>query len=72
MACPLSSLSLPVIVLLGALAFGHVKAHYAALAGLVTALLTAIFGISYAGAHWPALPRSMAWLTDCFPSAGSC
>ena len=36
--------SLPVIVLLGALAFGHVKAHYAALAGLVTALLTAIFG----------------------------
>jgi len=36
--------SLPVIVLLGALAFGHVKAHYAALAGLVTALLTAILG----------------------------
>jgi lactate permease len=36
--------SLPVIVLLGALAFGHVKAHYAALAGLITALLTAIFG----------------------------
>src|SRR3974390_1366311 len=39
--------SLPVIVLLGALAFGHVKAHYAALAGLVTALLTAtlVFGM---------------------------
>src|SRR5271165_5843291 len=36
--------SLPVIVLLGALAFGHVKAHYAALAGLIAALLTAIFG----------------------------
>ncbi len=36
--------ALPVIVLLGALAFGHVKAHYAALAGLATALLTAIFG----------------------------
>ncbi|MGA9568315.1 MAG: L-lactate permease [Candidatus Korobacteraceae bacterium] len=36
--------SLPVIVLLGALAFGHAKAHYAALAGLVTALLTAILG----------------------------
>ena len=38
--------SLPVIVLLGALAFGHVKAHYAALAGLATALLTAIFGFN--------------------------
>ena len=36
--------SLPVIVLLGALAFGHVKAHYAALAGLVTALLTVTLG----------------------------
>src|SRR5208337_3902316 len=36
--------ALPVVVLLGALAFGHTKAHYAALAGLVTALLTAIIG----------------------------
>jgi len=36
--------SLPVIVLLGTLALGHVKAHYAALAGLVAALLTAILG----------------------------
>jgi lactate permease len=41
--------SLPVIVLLGALAFGHVKAHYAALAGLATALLTAVVGF-----HMPA------------------
>ncbi|HZD30266.1 MAG TPA: L-lactate permease [Candidatus Angelobacter sp.] len=41
--------SLPVIVLLGALAFGHTKAHYAALAGLTTALLTAILGF-----HMPA------------------
>ena len=41
--------ALPVIVLLGALAFGHVKAHYAALAGLATALLTALFGF-----HMPA------------------
>src|SRR5271165_3718097 len=41
--------SLPVIVLLGALAFGHVKAHYAALAGLIAALLTAIFAF-----HMPA------------------
>ena len=41
--------ALPVIVLLGSLALGHIKAHYAALAGLATALLTAIFGF-----HMPA------------------
>ena len=35
--------ALPIIVLLGALAFFHIKAHYAALAGLFTALLIAIF-----------------------------
>ncbi|MGA3090472.1 MAG: L-lactate permease [Terriglobales bacterium] len=36
--------ALPVVVLLGTLALGHVKAHYAALAGLATALLTAVLG----------------------------
>ena len=41
--------ALPIIVLLGGIAFGHVKAHYAALAGLATALLVAIFGF-----HMPA------------------
>src|SRR5271165_7057354 len=41
--------ALPVVVLLGTLALGHVKAHYAALAGLTTALLTAILGF-----HMPA------------------
>ncbi len=41
--------ALPVIVLLGSLALGHVKAHYAALAGLLTALLTAIIAF-----HMPA------------------
>ena len=35
--------SLPVLVLLGSLAFGHAKAHYAALMGLGTALIVAIF-----------------------------
>ncbi len=40
--------SVPVIVLLGALAL-HMKAHYAALLGLATALLVAIFGF-----HMPA------------------
>src|SRR5579863_4241199 len=41
--------SLPIVVLLGSLALGHVKAHYAALAGLAAALLTAILGF-----HMPA------------------
>jgi lactate permease len=35
--------ALPVVVLLGALAFFHLKAHVAALLGLATALLVAIF-----------------------------
>jgi lactate permease len=35
--------ALPVIVLLGTLAFGHIQAHYSALAGLLTALLVATF-----------------------------
>jgi len=41
--------ALPVIVLLGSLAFGHVKAHYAALLGLTAALLVAIFGFHMPG-----------------------
>jgi len=41
--------ALPIIVLLGGIAFGHVKAHYAALAGLATALLVAVLGF-----HMPA------------------
>jgi lactate permease len=45
--------ALPVVVLLGSLAFGHVKAHYAALLGLATAMGTAILGF-----HMP--PRMAA------------
>jgi len=41
--------SLPVVVLLGSLAIGHAKAHYAALLGLATALVVAIFAF-----HMPA------------------
>ncbi|HVI11192.1 MAG TPA: L-lactate permease [Candidatus Binatia bacterium] len=41
--------AVPVVVLLGSLALGHVKAHYAALAGLAAALLTAIVAF-----HMPA------------------
>src|SRR5271165_1154215 len=52
--------SLPVIVLLGALAFGHVKAHYAALAGLIAALLTAIVGF-----HMPARMAAVTAVYGC-------
>ncbi len=41
--------ALPVVVLLGSLALGHAKAHYAALMGLATALIVAIFAF-----HMPA------------------
>jgi lactate permease len=45
--------AIPVVVLLGALAFFHVKAHVAALLGLAAALLVAIFVFS--------MPTSMAF-----------
>ena len=41
--------AIPIVVLLGTLALGHVKAHYAALAGLTAALITAMVGF-----HMPA------------------
>ncbi len=41
--------AIPVVVLLGTLALGHIKAHYAALAGLAAALIVAIYGF-----HMPA------------------
>ncbi|HVJ04485.1 MAG TPA: L-lactate permease [Candidatus Saccharimonadales bacterium] len=41
--------AIPIVVLLGTLALGHIKAHYAALAGLASALLVAIYGF-----HMPA------------------
>jgi len=41
--------AIPIVVLLGTLALGHIKAHYAALAGLTSALLVAIIGF-----HMPA------------------
>jgi lactate permease len=41
--------AIPIVVLLGTLALGHIKAHYAALAGLSAALIVAIFGF-----HMPA------------------
>ena len=53
--------SLPVIVLLGTLAIFEVKAHWAAIMGLTTALLVAIFGFH--------MPASMAAKTAVYGSA---
>jgi lactate permease len=41
--------AIPVVVLLGSLALGHIKAHYAAIAGLAAALIVAVVGF-----HMPA------------------
>ena len=41
--------AIPVIVLLGGLGFFHVRAHYAAIAGLVSAVVIAIFAIGMPG-----------------------
>ena len=53
--------ALPVAVLLGSLAVFHVKAHLAALLGLGTALLTAIFGFH--------MPAQLAGATAVFGAA---
>lgn len=50
--------ALPVVVLLGSLAFGHAKAHYAALMGLGAALIVAIFAFH--------MPARMAAVTAVF------
>ena len=47
--------SLPIIVLLGSLAFFHVKAHWAAILGLIVALAVAVFAFG--------MPASMAGKT---------
>lgn len=53
--------ALPVVVMLGALGIFHIKAHWAALAGLVTALIvaTAVFG----------MPAAMAGKTAAYGAA---
>jgi len=63
--------ALPIVVLLGSLALGHVKAHYAALAGLAAALFTAIVGFHMRPAS-PLRQRFMAPVTASSRSAGSC
>ena len=64
--------ALPVIVLLGSLALGHVKAHYAALAGSGGRLADGHLCLPHAGRVWRRQPRSTAPATACSPLAGSC
>ena len=53
--------ALPVVVLLGAIAFFEVRAHYAALLGLAAALLVAIFAFG--------MPPGMAGLAAAYGAA---
>jgi lactate permease len=53
--------ALPIVVLLGGLAFLHMKAHYAALAGLATALIVSIAAFG--------MPASMALATAGYGAA---
>jgi lactate permease len=53
--------ALPIVVLLGGLAFLHMKAHYAALAGLATALIVSIAAFG--------MPASMAFATAGYGAA---
>ncbi|CAN5848640.1 L-lactate permease [soil metagenome] len=53
--------AIPVVVMLGCIAFGHMKAHYAAGLGLASALLVAIFGFG--------MPASLAWNAAGFGAA---
>ena len=41
--------AIPVVVMLAALAFFHIKAHIAAIMGLVSALVVAVFGFTMPG-----------------------
>lgn len=53
--------AIPVVVMLGCIAFGHMKAHYAAGLGLTSALLVAIFGFG--------MPAGLAWNAAGFGAA---
>jgi lactate permease len=63
--------ALPIVVLLGSLAFFHVKAHWAAILGLIVALAVSIFAFGMP-AGWPRSRRCTARCSACCRSAGSC
>jgi len=62
--------AVPVVVLLGLLASGRVRAPVAALAGLSAAVLIAIFVFTPAEARDPADPKYGAWTGTVFAAAG--
>jgi lactate permease len=62
--------AVPVVVLLGLLASGRVRASAAALAGLVAAVLIAIFGFTPVEASDPAGPGRAAWAGTVLAAAG--
>ena len=53
--------AIPVVVMLACIAFGHMKAHYAAGLGLISALLVAIWGFG--------MPAGLAWNAAGFGAA---
>jgi lactate permease len=53
--------AIPVVVMLGCIAFGHMKAHYAAGLGLASALAVSIFGFG--------MPAGLAWNAAGFGAA---
>jgi len=62
--------ALPVVVLLGLLAFFRVKAYVAALLGLTCSLLIALL-VYHMPVPLALMATAMALPTVCFPSAGS-
>src|SRR5947209_5215116 len=62
--------ALPIILLLGSLATGRVSAPLAALIGLITAILTAIFAFTPAEASLPESGGTMNWAATMLIAAG--
>ncbi|HEY1381831.1 MAG TPA: lactate permease LctP family transporter [Gemmataceae bacterium] len=62
--------AVPVVLLLGLLASGRVSAPFAALAGLGTAIVVAVYGFTPAEAMTPLGPGRAAWARTVFTAAG--
>src|ERR1043166_4369097 len=62
--------ALPIVLLLGLLASGRVSAPLAALAGLLAALLTAIFAFVPPEASTPDGPGQLGWARTMLTTAG--
>ncbi len=64
--------ALPIVVLLGSLAFFHVKAHWAAILGLIVALAVSDFRLRHAGGDGRQGGAATGRCSGCCRSAGSC